>query len=121
VSTVGYTGGQNEDPTYESVCSGDGHTEALKITYNPSQTSFKELLALFWKQYRGTTSNPQYKTAIWYHDEEQKMAIEESIAEWSKAHQGQKPELDVLPATQWHDAESYHQKYYSGRTYQMPR
>lgn len=111
---MGYTGGTSERPTYESVCRGDGHTEALKIRYDPQKTDYKELLDLFWKQYRGSSGKPQYKSAIWYHNEEQKRAIEDSMAQYA-ARSGRTPKLDVLPATKWNDAEDYHQKYYSGR------
>ena len=63
---VGYTGGTSEMPTYESVCRGDGHTEALKIRFDPSKTKYKELLDLFWKQNRGSSGRNPYKTSIWY-------------------------------------------------------
>eukprot|EP00746_Dinoflagellata_sp_MGD_P011228 gnl/MRDRNA2_/MRDRNA2_123485_c0_seq1.p1 gnl/MRDRNA2_/MRDRNA2_123485_c0~~gnl/MRDRNA2_/MRDRNA2_123485_c0_seq1.p1 ORF type:complete len:121 (+),score=37.25 gnl/MRDRNA2_/MRDRNA2_123485_c0_seq1:185-547(+) len=111
-TTVGYTGGESESPTYKTVCAGDGHTEALKIKYDPDKTKYKELLDLFWEQYDGSFPSPQYKSAIWYHSEEQKQAIEDSISQYSKRF-GSEPELDVLPATHWTDAEAYHQKYYT--------
>lgn len=108
---VGYTGGRSERPTYESVCRGDGHTEAIKVKFDPNRTDYTEILDLYWQQYRGSSGKPQYKSAIWYHNEEQKQAIEDSIAQFS-ARKGRKPKLDVLPATKWTDAEGYHQKYY---------
>lgn len=112
-TSVGYTGGTSARPTYESVCRGDGHTEALKVQFDPSKTSYSELLDIYWKEYRGSDSKPQYKAAIWYHNEEQKQEIEESIKRFAE-RSGRKPKVDVLPATKWNDAESYHQKYFSG-------
>lgn len=81
------------------------------IEFDPSRTEYKELLGLFWKQYHGSSSKVQYKTAIWYHTEEQQKAIEESIGEFS-TRSGRQPKIDVLPASKWYDAEGYHQKYY---------
>eukprot|EP00747_Dinoflagellata_sp_TGD_P082549 gnl/TRDRNA2_/TRDRNA2_161739_c0_seq3.p2 gnl/TRDRNA2_/TRDRNA2_161739_c0~~gnl/TRDRNA2_/TRDRNA2_161739_c0_seq3.p2 ORF type:complete len:144 (+),score=31.83 gnl/TRDRNA2_/TRDRNA2_161739_c0_seq3:89-520(+) len=111
---VGYTGGENPKPTYETVCDGDGHTEAIKIDYDPDQTTYKELLEMFWiwKEQHGTIQSiPQYKAAIWYHNDEQKQEIETSMQAIA-ASTGRTPQVDVFPATAWHDAEEYHQKYY---------
>eukprot|EP00746_Dinoflagellata_sp_MGD_P140497 gnl/MRDRNA2_/MRDRNA2_73733_c0_seq1.p2 gnl/MRDRNA2_/MRDRNA2_73733_c0~~gnl/MRDRNA2_/MRDRNA2_73733_c0_seq1.p2 ORF type:complete len:125 (-),score=25.93 gnl/MRDRNA2_/MRDRNA2_73733_c0_seq1:135-509(-) len=104
---AGYTGGRSKNPTYESVCAGDGHTEALKIKFDAGKTSYKELLDLFWKLYEeGEPSpEPQYKMAIWYHDEEQKQAALDSMEEHARLT-GSKPKLDILPATDWTDVES---------------
>lgn len=109
-TSVGYTGGTNPNPTYGSVCDGDGHTEAIKIEYDPDKTTYKDLLDVFWKQYRGSSESVQYKSAIWYHSDEQKRAIEASL-EAIAARKGKVPDVDVLPARSWHDAEGYHQKY----------
>lgn len=109
-TTVGYTGGDNPSPSYESVCAGDGHTEAIQIKFDPGQTSFDELLKQFWQQYRGTSGKVQYKSAIWYHNEEQRLAIEKSIQEMEGKF-GRRPQIDVLPAKAWHDGEEYHQHY----------
>eukprot|EP00747_Dinoflagellata_sp_TGD_P043223 gnl/TRDRNA2_/TRDRNA2_142564_c4_seq1.p2 gnl/TRDRNA2_/TRDRNA2_142564_c4~~gnl/TRDRNA2_/TRDRNA2_142564_c4_seq1.p2 ORF type:complete len:139 (+),score=27.96 gnl/TRDRNA2_/TRDRNA2_142564_c4_seq1:476-892(+) len=108
-TTVGYTGGSNPAPSYDSVCNGDGHTEAVKIEYDPSVTSYDELLDMFWRMYNGSSSMPQYKTAIWYHNDKQRQDIQKSI-EAAKAKMGQAPWVEVLPAEAWHDAEWYHQK-----------
>lgn len=115
-TTVGYTGGKTPNPTYESVCDGDGHTEALRIEYDEELTSYDELLEFFWHQYHGTSAVPQYKAAIWVHDEEQRQAalrsFNTSLAA-AKAPRGRKaPAAEVLDAVEWYDAEEYHQKYY---------
>jgi len=89
---------------------GDGHTEAIKLEYDPTQTSYDELLDSFWQQYRGGGGKAQYKSAIWYHSEEQKQAIERSLDRVAQ-RTGRLPAVDVLPASEWHDAEDYHQKY----------
>lgn len=79
-TTVGYTGGYMENPTYEEVCSNKtGHVEAIEILYNPSQVTNSELLDIFWKNIEPTMLNrqfvdfgTQYRTAIFYHNEKQK-------------------------------------------------
>lgn len=121
-TAVGYTGGGNPKPTYDSVCDGDGHTEALRVEYDPAQTSFEDLLEFYWRNYHGSSSIPQYKAAIWYHSEDQKLAAEASLEAAAKAQPGKKrPVVDVLPAGEWHDAEEYHQKYYyKSRQRRMP-
>lgn len=110
-TSVGYTGGSSPKPTYQTVCRGDGHTEALKIDYDPGTTTYQELLDMFWSLYRGSDNfSEQYKTAIWYHNEEQREEIVKSM-EKVKEKLGSYPDIDILPASTWHDAEDYHQKY----------
>eukprot|EP00746_Dinoflagellata_sp_MGD_P149647 gnl/MRDRNA2_/MRDRNA2_81651_c0_seq1.p1 gnl/MRDRNA2_/MRDRNA2_81651_c0~~gnl/MRDRNA2_/MRDRNA2_81651_c0_seq1.p1 ORF type:complete len:348 (-),score=58.77 gnl/MRDRNA2_/MRDRNA2_81651_c0_seq1:87-995(-) len=111
-TTVGYTGGQSEDPTYETVSRGDGHREALKIEFDPSKTLYEELLEFFWKQYEESpTRNRLAKVnkAIWYHNEEQRKAIEDSISRYT-VRTGLNPKINVMPAAKWHVAEGYQQK-----------
>lgn len=112
---VGYTGGTNPNPTYQSVCDGDGHTEAIRIEYDESQTSYDELLDFFWKNYHGSSHFTQYKAAIWVHDEEQQVSVLRSIeaapAAKGPRDAGPRSKLEVLNASSWHDAEEYHQKY----------
>eukprot|EP00929_Paragymnodinium_shiwhaense_P029100 TRINITY_DN16760_c0_g2_i2.p1 TRINITY_DN16760_c0_g2~~TRINITY_DN16760_c0_g2_i2.p1 ORF type:complete len:141 (-),score=39.10 TRINITY_DN16760_c0_g2_i2:372-794(-) len=113
-TSVGYTGGSNPDPTYQSVCDGDGHTEALRIEYDENLTTYEDLLGFYWKQYHGSVPGPQYKSAIWVHDAEQRVAAEKSIedaADILKKKRIRKAYVDILDASQWHDAEEYHQKY----------
>jgi methionine-S-sulfoxide reductase len=122
VSTaVGYTGGHKENPTYEEVCSGKtGHAEALKILYNPSQVSYQELLDVFWKNIEPTMLNrqfvdfgTQYRTAIFYHDEEQKRLAEASKENIEKSEKFYKPIVtEIKPASAFYKAEEYHQQYY---------
>lgn len=73
MTVVGYCGGETKHPTYESACNGDGHTEAIQIHWNPAETSYDRMLRLFLCQYRGgSLFYTQYKSAIWWHDEEQR-------------------------------------------------
>jgi len=108
---VGYTGGTSPDPTYKSVCRGDGHTEALQIEFDSGIVSYEQLLEVFWSEHMATTrSKPQYKSAIWYHDEEQKRQALKKKDEVSD-RRGARVVTDVLPQSKWYDAEEYHQKY----------
>lgn len=113
-TTVGYTGGASPDPTYDSVCRGDGHTEALKIEYDESVTTYDDLLEFYWKRYHGSGSIAQYKAAIWVHDEAQREAAEASLHSAKAATNKNEriPEVDILPATAWYDAEEEHQKFH---------
>lgn len=121
-STVsGYTGGQKEDPTYEEVSSGTtGHTEALQVTYDPSQVSYEKLLEVFWKNIDPTDPNGQfcdkgnqYRSAIFYHDEEQKRLAESSKEKLVKSGQLKKPIVTEITAfKKFYPAEDYHQDYY---------
>jgi len=105
---VGYTGGTASRPTYKSVCGGDGHTEAIQITFDPEQISYEDLLRSFFQQHSPKSSKVQYKSAIWYADEEQRNVAEQVIS--SQGSKAQK-HTDLLRATTWHNAEAYHQKY----------
>lgn len=116
----GYTGGEKESPTYEGVCSGKtGHFEAVLITYDPSKISYKELLNFFWKQTDPTDDQgqfadrgSQYRTAIFYHNQEQKVLAEKSKKELGKSKRFEKPiATEILPFTKFFPAEKYHQDY----------
>jgi len=111
-TTVGYTGGKFGNPTYETVCGGDGHTEAIRIEYDPAQISYEELLEEFYKGHTPYASKAQYKSAIWFHDEEQRKAAEEVI-QTKSAEKGYEVPTDLEGETEWYDAEGYHQKYYT--------
>jgi len=104
-TTVGYTGGKSARPTYETVCAGDGHTEAIRIEYDPAEITYEQLLQQFYQEHTPRRAQTQYKSAVWYHDEEQKNLAEAAV----KARGGKF--VDVDPAPEWHDAERYHQKY----------
>ena len=122
VSTaVGYTGGHKDNPTYEEVCAGTtGHAEAIEILYNPTQINYSELLKVFWRNIDPTTLNKQfadvgtqYRTAIFYHTEEQKQSAESSKEEMERSGIYDDPIVtEITPATTFYKAEDYHQKYY---------
>lgn len=117
----GYTGGETKNPTYEEVCEGKtGHTEAVKITYNPTIISYEKLLQVFWQQIDPTDPGGQffdrgqsYKTAIFYLNEEQKLKAEQSKKELEISGRFSKPIMTkILQAKEFHVAEDYHQDYY---------
>ncbi|NSL52835.1 peptide-methionine (S)-S-oxide reductase MsrA [Calidifontibacillus erzurumensis] len=117
----GYTGGYKENPTYEEVCAGTtGHYEAVQITYDPEVFPYEKLLELFWQQIDPTDPGGQfndrggsYRTAIFYHDEEQKQLAEASKKELEASGRFQKPIVtEILPAGPFYPAEEYHQYYY---------
>ncbi|WP_026464093.1 peptide-methionine (S)-S-oxide reductase MsrA [Adhaeribacter aquaticus] len=118
----GYTGGDLPNPTYEQVCSETtGHYEAVQITYNPALISYPELLAIFWQSIDPTDPGGQfgdrgssYKTAIFYHSEEQKQLAVQSKIELGKIgpFAGHPIATPVLPAKPFYPAEEYHQDYY---------
>ncbi|MFW6134191.1 MAG: peptide-methionine (S)-S-oxide reductase MsrA [Elusimicrobiota bacterium] len=119
--TPGYTGGEKENPTYEEVSTGKtGHLEAVRITYDPSVISYSELLNVFWKQIDPTDKGgqfadrgSQYKTAIFYHSEEQKKAAQESKQKLQESLKFSKPiTTQILKAEKFYPAEEYHQEYY---------
>ncbi|HEX2954537.1 MAG TPA: peptide-methionine (S)-S-oxide reductase MsrA, partial [Bacillota bacterium] len=119
--TSGYTGGERENPAYEQVCSGaSGHFEAVDILYDPLKITYQKLLELFWQQIDPTDPGgqfadrgPQYQTAIFYHEPEQKRLAEESIARLTASGRFQAPiTTKILPAKVFYPAESYHQDYY---------
>lgn len=118
---AGYTGGHKKDPSYEEVCDGDtGHTEAVQITYDPSKISYDKLLDVFWRQIDPTDAGgqfvdrgTQYRTAIFYHSEEQKMLAEKSKSALERSGRFKKPVVtEILPITEFYMAEEYHQDYY---------
>jgi peptide methionine sulfoxide reductase msrA/msrB len=117
----GYTGGQKENPSYEEVCSGaTGHVEAVQVYYDPSITSYEKLLEIFWRHIDPTDAGgqfadrgSQYRTAIFYHDEEQKKLAEKSKEALNKSGKFSKPVMtEILKFTRFYEAEDYHQDYY---------
>jgi len=118
---VGYTGGRTENPTYEEVCSGDtGHAEAVEVTFDPAIVSYEELLKAFWNMHNPTTKNrqgfdigSQYRSAVFYHNEEQKNAAEKVKQELEAIKKFPMPIVtEITPASTFYKAEEYHQKYY---------
>lgn len=122
VSTqVGYTGGNKENPTYEEVCSDlTGHAEAVEIIFDPEKISYKELLDVFWNIHNPTTLNSQgfdvgsqYRSAIFFHNEEQQKLALESKKELEESGKFDKPVFtEILPVLEFWPAEEYHQHYY---------
>ena len=118
---VGYTGGQLPNPTYEEVCTDrTGHAEAVEVEYNPEEISFKELVNVFWNNHNPTTLNKQgpdvgiqYRSAIFYHNEEQRQIAEKSKQDLDSSNQYENPIVtEILPAPIFYNAEEYHQKYF---------
>ena len=120
-TTVGFTGGQKENPTYEEVSSGTtGHCEAVEIVFNPQIVSYAQLLDLFWYSIDPTTPQgqfndigPQYRTAIFYHTPEQKRLALASKETLEKSGRYRKPiTTEIAAASKFYPAEEYHQQYY---------
>lgn len=117
----GYTGGDLPNPTYEQVCSNaTGHVEAVQITFQPDIFPYEKLLEVFWTQIDPTDDGGQffdrgssYKTAIFYHSEEQRLAAEKSKQELNNSGRFQKPvATQIIEAKPFYLAEDYHQEYY---------
>ena len=117
----GYTGGTTVEPTYEQVCSGKtGHAEAVQVSFDPSRISYRQILEIFFSIHDPTTLNrqgadvgTQYRSAIFYNDERQKIVAEELITELNEAHLWKKPIVtQVVPLLNFYPAEEYHQHYY---------
>lgn len=121
VSTnVGYAQGQKQEPTYEEVCGAEtGHTEAVRIVFNPGEVTFEQLLQIFWERVGGNATTlhqagndhgPQYRSGIYYHNEAQQKTAAESVAAL-QAKLGQKVVVEVEEAAPFWFAEDYHQQY----------
>jgi peptide methionine sulfoxide reductase msrA/msrB len=117
----GYAGGRTENPTYEQVSSGaTGHLEVVQIRYDPSKISYERLLDVFWTQIDPTDEGgqfvdrgSQYKTAILYHDDEQKRLAEESKAALDRSGKYDKPVVtEIRKFTEFYEAEDYHKDFY---------
>ena len=117
----GYSGGTVENPTYEQVCTGKtGHAEVTQITYDPKVITYDELLEVFWKTHDPTTLNrqgndvgTQYRSVIFYHNDEQKRLAEKYKEELNKSGIWDKPIVtEIVPFTNFYPAENYHQNYY---------
>jgi peptide-methionine (S)-S-oxide reductase len=129
VETVesGYAGGSVPNPTYRQVCTGTtGHAEVVRVEFDPEVVSFREILEVFFTIHDPTTLNrqgadvgTQYRSAIFYHDEEQRRVAEEVIA-WVEAEGLYKNPVvtEVAPAGEFFVAEDYHQEYYRNNAYQ---
>lgn len=118
----GYEGGKTENPTYEDICTGHtGHAEALEVYYDPAVISYGDILKHFLtlahdptqKDGQGVDLGTQYRSVIFYHDDDQKRQAEDAIAAVNASGQWKKPIVTTLePHTRFWPAEDYHQQYY---------
>jgi peptide-methionine (S)-S-oxide reductase len=123
----GYSGGTVKNPTYEAVCTGStGHAEVIQIEYDPETISYDELLEIFWKTHDPTTLNrqgadvgTQYRSVIFYHNDEQKEKALNYKKELDKSGAWDKPIVtEISPIELFYKAEEYHQRYYEKNPYQ---
>lgn len=127
--TSGYTGGQIKNPTYKEVCTGEtGHAECVQLVYEPNKISFDELLEVFFEVHDPTSLNrqgadegTQYRSAIFYHNNEQKDRAEYYKNELNKNGAFDKPIVtEISPASIFYTAEDYHQEYYENNKNSNP-
>lgn len=127
--TSGYSGGKVPNPTYKQVCTGEtGHAECVQIQYEPDKISYDELLEVFWQVHDPTTLNrqgadvgTQYRSAIFYHNKDQKEKAEHYKAELDKSGAFKNPIVtEIVPATTFYTAEDYHQEYYENNKNSNP-
>ena len=123
----GYAGGSTRNPTYEQVCSGStGHAEVIRIEFDPTEVSFHDLMTVFFGTHDPTTLNrqgndvgTQYRSAIFYANDEQKRQAEAFIKELNDSKAFGKPVVTTIePLGEFYEAENYHQKYYAQNPYQ---
>jgi len=119
-TTVGYLGGDLDNPSYQDICTGrTGHAEVVEVTFDPEQTDFSALLEVFWQSHDPTTLNrqgpdvgSQYRSAIFFHDEEQRSLAEASKEALTADGRFARPIVtEITPATAFFRAEEYHQQY----------
>ncbi|MDD5729792.1 MAG: peptide-methionine (R)-S-oxide reductase MsrB [Candidatus Omnitrophica bacterium] len=121
----GYTGGSGENPTYQDYAR-KGHIEAVEVTYDPAKISYEQLLDVFWKQINPTDAGgqfcdrgPQYRSAVFYADEEQRLLAEKSKTELAKKGLFKEPiATEIIKAQVFYKAEDYHQDYYKTHPFQ---
>jgi len=118
----GYMGGARPNPSYEQVCTGTtGHAEVVRVTFDPRELSYRDLLAVFFTIHDPTTLNrqgndagTQYRSAIFYHSEEQKRAAEELVKRLDAEKLWKDPIVtEIAPASTFYIAEDYHQEYFA--------
>ena len=123
----GYAGGQTENPSYRAVCNGDtGHAEVIQVHFEPNVVSYRDLLNVFFAIHDPTTLNrqgadvgTQYRSAIFYHDDEQKRIAEELIKDLNAQQIFDRPIVtEVAPLDKFYMAEDYHQEYFARNPYQ---
>jgi len=120
-TTSGYTDGHKLNPTYEEVCTGTtGHAEAVQVVYDSTQISYAQLLHVFWRNIDPLAVNrqfcdagPQYRSAIFYHTEEQRRLAEASKQKLEQTRRFDRPIVtEIVAASTFYQAEAYHQDYY---------
>ena len=125
----GYTGGNTKNPTYKEVSNGNtGHAECLQIVYDPARISFDELLEVFWETHDPTTLNrqgndigTQYRSAVFYHNEEQKQKAEAYKEALNNSGAFDKPIVtEIAPFSVFYPAEDYHQQYFENNENSNP-
>ena len=118
----GYMGGHKLNPTYEDICEGNtGHAEIIRIDYDPAEISFEDLLLVFFKTHNPTTLNrqgndmgTQYRSVVFYENQEQKIIAENMIGSLQKAMVFEQPIItEVSPESKFYEAEDYHQNYFN--------
>jgi peptide-methionine (S)-S-oxide reductase len=123
----GYAGGHMDNPTYRAVCNGDtGHAEVVQVHFDPSVVSYRDLLNVFFAIHDPTTLNrqgadtgPQYRSAIFYHDDEQKKIAEDLIKDLNAQKIWDRPIVtEVTKLDKFYMAEDYHQEYFANNPYQ---
>ena len=123
----GYSGGSVENPSYQAVCTGaTGHAEVVQITYDPEIISYEELLYVFWRTHDPTTLNrqgadvgPQYRSVIFYHNDEQQAIAQKSKQETDASGLWRNPIVtEISPLRNFYPAENYHQDYFRQNPYQ---
>jgi len=121
-STSGYSGGHVANPSYKEVCTGTtGHAEVIQVVYDPKKITYDELLEVFWQTHDPTTLNrqgndvgPQYRSVIFYHNNEQKEKAEKYKAELDKSGAFNNPIVtEISPYSKFYAAENYHQDYFN--------
>jgi len=123
----GYAGGHVDNPSYRAVCNGDtGHAEVIQVHFDPNVVSYRDLLNVFFAIHDPTTLNrqgadvgTQYRSAIFYHDDEQKKTAEELIKDLNAQQIWDRPIVtEVAPLDKFYMAEDYHQEYFARNPYQ---
>ena len=119
-AAVGYLGGTMANPSYKDVCTGrTGHAEVVEVTYDPSRVKYEDLLNVFWTSHDPTTLNrqgpdrgTQYRSAIFYHNDAQRVAAIASKGHWEVSEKFGRPIVtEITPASTFYKAEEYHQRY----------
>ena len=120
-TAVGFMGGRIDNPTYRQICYSDtNHAEVVQLTYDPEQISYEKLAKIFFKTHDPTTLNrqgpdvgTQYRSAVFYHDDEQKQVAEAVKAAFDTSGEFRKPVVtEITPAEEFWAAEEYHQDYF---------